>query len=282
VHLTLGLSYDQLESGRFDQATGLPINENHEQYNPKFGLLWTPTQQTTVRLAAFSTLRRLTHANQSIEPSQIAGFNQFFDDIIGTKTKRYGIGLDHQFSSSLFAGIELSARDSEKPDIDPNLGIVTWETNNEALHRAYLYRILNPMWNIATEYFYGRFTRELALGVTDSSNPVELTTHYLPVSLIYHKASGFFGKTTVNIVSQRVGFSTLAGLATDKDDFTTMDVSLGYRLASHKTIVSLNLQNIFDTQFNFHDTSLSTETPTPLLARFRPERSLFASVAFWF
>ncbi len=282
MRLTLGLNYAQVESNRFDQATGLPIKEDYEQYNPKFGLLWAPTQQTTVRLAAFRTLRRLTHSNQSIEPSQIVGFNQFFDDIIGTKAKRYGLGIDHQFSPSLFAGVELTTRNSEKPVFDPSLSVMIDETNNEALHRTYLYKILNPRWNIATEYFFGRHTRESTPGVADASNPVELTTHYLPLSLNYHQPRGFFAKTSLNLVSQHVGFSTLTGLTTDKDEFTTMDIALGYRLADHKTIVSLTAQNIFDAQFNFHDTSLSTETPTPLLARFRPERSLFASVAFWF
>ncbi len=289
IHLTLGLSYDKVEIDTLDQTTGLPSpSRERQQFNPKFGLLWTPTQQTTVRLAAFRTLRRLTHANQSIEPSQIAGFNQFFDDIIGTKAKRYGLGLDHQFSSTVFAGIELSTRDSSEQRLFSTFGpsgsltAITDINHNEDMHRAYLYQVLNPSWNIATEYFYGHLTNEIIPGTNDSSNPAKLTSHYLPVSLNYHQVSGFFGKTTLNLVSQRAGFATGAGLTTDKGQFTTLDLTLGYRLASHKTIASLTVQNIFDTQFNFHDTSVSTETPTPLLGRFRPEMSLFASLAFWF
>ena len=282
LHLTLGASYDRLDNDKTDQATASETNEQHKQLNPKFGLLWTPTQQTTVRLAGFRTLRRLTHANQTIEPTEVAGFNQFFDDVIGTRAKRYGIGLDHQFSSALFAGIELSRRDSEKPVIDAGTGAITDIANKEALHRAYLYRILNPRWNVATEYFFNRYTSDFSAGVADPSNPVELTTHYLPLSLYYHHPRGFFGKTTLNLVAQHVGFSTEQGVANDRSHFATVDLTAGYRLASRKAIVSVSLQNIFDRQFNFHDTSLSTETPTPLLARFRPERSIFASVAFWF
>ncbi|MEK7323415.1 MAG: TonB-dependent receptor, partial [Pseudomonadota bacterium] len=282
LHLTLGLSYDKVTNDLFDQATALATSEDEAQFNPKFGLLWTPTQQTTVRVAAFRTLRRLTHANQTIEPTQIAGFNQFFDDFIGTKAKRYGIGLDHQFSASQFAGIEFSRRDSDKQVIDPGLGTTTQVANNEALHRAYFYQILNPRWNVAIEYFYGHASRDFSEGVADSTDPVKLTTHYLPLSLNYHQPRGFFSKTALNLVSQRVAFATEQELARNKATFTTMDITLGYRLPSRKTILSITAQNIFDNQFNFHDTSLSTETPTPLLARFRPERSVFATVAFWF
>lgn len=282
LHLTLGLSYDKVTSDLFDEATVLATHEDHSQFNPKFGLLWTPTQQTTVRLAAFRTLRRLTHANQTIEPTQIAGFNQFFDDIIGTKAKRYGIGFDHQFSASRFAGVEFSRRDSDRQVIDPGLGTTTQVANDEALHRAYLYQILNPRWNVAIEYFYGHASRDFSEGVADSTDPVKLTTHYLPLSLNYHQPRGFFSKTALNLVSQRIAFATEQELARDKATFTTMDITLGYRLPSRKTILSVTAQNIFDNQFDFHDTSLSTETPTPLLARFRPERSVFANVAFWF
>lgn len=273
LSLTFGLSHDSLERNTFDSLSKLKTSEERRQFNPKFGVLWMPTRQTTVRLAAFRTLRRLTHANQTIEPTEVAGFNQFFDDFIGTKAKRYGLGLDHRFSSHLFAGAEISRRDSEVPGSG---------SNKETMHRAYLYRILSPRWNVAADYFFARHTRNFLAGAALPRNPVELTTQYLPLSLNYHHPGGFFGKAAANAVAQRVGFSTQQGVATDRSHFMTVDLTAGYRLAGRKTLVSVTAQNIFDRQFNFHDTSLSTETSTPLLARFRPERSVFASVAFWF
>jgi len=271
-----------LNSNKFDEVMGLETSENQKQFNPKFGVLWAASQRTTVRLAAFRTLRRLTHANQTIEPTQIAGFNQFFDDFIGTKAKRYGLGIDHQFSSDLFVGFELSQRDSDKPLIDSITGVTTRETNKEAMHRGYLYRILNSRWNIATEYFFGRATRDFTAGTSDEANPVKITTRFLPVGLNYHQPHGFFSKMAVNLVAQDVDFTTQQGVANDQARFATVDLMAGYRLAGRKTIASITVQNIFDRQFKFHDTSLSTETATPLLARFRPERSIFATVAFWF
>ena len=281
LQMTLGLSYDTLNNDRFNHRTNLATTDAHKQFNPKFGLLWTLSQQTSLRLAAFRTLRRLTHTNQTIEPTQVAGFNQFFDDVIGTKAKRYGAGIDHQLSPNLFTGVELSWRDSTEPS-QSSLGATTSKINNEAMHRAYLYQILNPRWNISTEYFFGRLTRAFTAGQADALNPVEITTRYLPIGLNYHHPRGIIGKAAVNLVAQDVGFSTQQNVVGNYSRFTTVDFTAGYRLANRKTIVSVTAQNIFDRQFNFHDTSISTETPTPLLARFRPERSIFATVAFWF
>lgn len=282
LHVTLGASYDRLSSEQFDAASGLETRDERKQLNPKLGVLWLASPHTALRVAAFRTLRRLTHANQTIEPTQVAGFNQFFDDLVGTDARRYGIGLDHQFSPQLFAGVELSRRDSEKPVIDAALGAVTEVGNHELMHRAYLYRLLGLRWNVAAEYFFTRYTSDFTAGAADPRNPVELTTHYLPLSLNYHAPHGFFGRATLNLMAQHAGFSTETGVANDRSHFTTADLTLGYRLAGYRTVVSITAQNIFDTQFDFHDTSLSTETPTPLLARFRPERSVFANVAFWF
>ncbi|MCA1851768.1 MAG: TonB-dependent receptor, partial [Beggiatoa sp.] len=58
--------------------------------NPKLGIIWAPTDTTTFRFSAFRVLARPFLSNQSIEPTQLAGFNQFFDDQEGTASTRYG------------------------------------------------------------------------------------------------------------------------------------------------------------------------------------------------
>ncbi len=42
--------------------------------------------------------------NRSIEPTEVAGFNQFFDDLPGTEARRYGAGLDVRLGEALYAG----------------------------------------------------------------------------------------------------------------------------------------------------------------------------------
>ena len=66
--------------------------------------MWHPSSATTVRAAVFSVLSVTNYANQTIEPTQVAGFNQFYDDLIGSTSWRYGLGLDHKFSDQYAAG----------------------------------------------------------------------------------------------------------------------------------------------------------------------------------
>ena len=47
-----------------------------------------------LRAAAFRTFRRLLIVDQTLEPSQIAGFNQFTDEFNQTSSWVKGVGLD--------------------------------------------------------------------------------------------------------------------------------------------------------------------------------------------
>jgi len=124
--LTLGLSFDSYSDS---------VSE-YDQPNPKLGLLWNATPDTTLRLAALRMFKRSLVADQTIEPTQVAGFNQFFDDPTRTDARRYGLGLDHKFSSNLLAGAELSMRDLRIPlDFPTRVEVVRWK--EESL-RGYL------------------------------------------------------------------------------------------------------------------------------------------------
>ena len=81
------------------------------QFNPKFGLVWNPFPSTTVRAAVFRVLKRTLITDQTLEPTQVAGFNQFFDDINATKSWRYGVAIDQKFSLNVYGGVEFSKRD---------------------------------------------------------------------------------------------------------------------------------------------------------------------------
>ena len=91
-----------------------------DRVNPRLGIIWSPVDGTTVRAALASTLKRPFVRGQTIEPTQAAGFNQyftgferFFGDPDGTVSERIGIALDQVISGSLKGGLELSKRQLE-------------------------------------------------------------------------------------------------------------------------------------------------------------------------
>ena len=60
------------------------------QANPKIGLSFTAKPGTTLRGAWFKTLKRTLVTDQTLEPTQVAGFNQFFDDPSATAVEGLG------------------------------------------------------------------------------------------------------------------------------------------------------------------------------------------------
>src|SRR6185295_9373797 len=107
---TVGISADYLN------GDSLSV-KNKDQYNPKFGVEWNPWIDTTVRAAAFKVLKRTLVTGQTLEPTQVAGFNQFFDDVDASSAWRYGVGVDQKMRD-LLLGAEYSKRDIKSPFID--------------------------------------------------------------------------------------------------------------------------------------------------------------------
>ena len=151
---TLGLSFDSL-SGDGDV--------DKDQVNPKFGITWTPFAGTTLRAAAFRVLKRTLITDQTLEPTQVAGFNQFFDDINLTEAWRYGGAIDQKFTNSLFGGMEFSKRDLTVPTLDvtdPFNPVNRDVDANEYLGRAYLFWTPHRWLALRAQYIFERFKRE--------------------------------------------------------------------------------------------------------------------------
>jgi len=150
--LTLGVSGD---------FTGGDVRDSKDmdQINPKIGVTWTPFRDTTWRAAWFRSLKRSLINNQTLEPTQVAGFNQFFDDFNGTRAWRYGTGIDQRFSKTVFGGVEVSRRDLDVPASD-QFGEpirIDWK---EELARTYLFWTPHPWLSLRGEYHYELIKRD--------------------------------------------------------------------------------------------------------------------------
>jgi len=259
ITLTVGASGDTFDSGRIDE----------KQFNPKLGVEWDVTADTTLRAAAFRTLQRLTSISpQTIEPTQVAGFNQLYNGLDGEQAWRYGLALDHTFSSSLYGGAEFSYRDLDVPVTSITTGELENADWNEQLARAYLYWAPHPQLALNVEYQYEHFDRSPEFpGVEQIS---DLKTQRLPLGVSWFLPGGLIGKLRATYMNQRGEFGLGAsGNQTEEgnDNFWIVDALLGYRLPKRYGIVSLGVLNLFDEEFNFQD----TDPAQPLIA---PERTV--------
>jgi tetratricopeptide (TPR) repeat protein len=266
--------------GSGDLYDGPPRNRN--QFNPKFGLIWELTSSTTLRMAAFRVLQRDLVSNQTIEPTQVAGFQQFFVDGNGTDSKRYGIAVDQKFSLNLFGGLEISKRDVNVPAIAFTPGAPTEIDFEERTGRAYLY--WTPFnWAAATaEYYYERLSDTPADPGIIQPPPAQSSTHRVPLGINLFLPWGFFTKWKATYIDQNGYFRDLSVIdpltgpckCPRGDHFWLADAVVGYRLPKRFGIFTVEAKNLFDKKFRFQNPAIIPGT-YPFI---QPERVIYAKL----
>lgn len=259
---TLGLSYQ-----KYDEE-GLNFN----RFNQKFGLQWNVTDAVRFRTAYFRVVKPALSSNRTLEPTQVAGFNQLFDDPSGTRSTRYGAGLDVDATRNLSLGVEMTKRDMETPEFDTDFNAFM-DDQTEWHHEAYAYWTPADRWGLSARAVFDKFQSSNALNF---DLPEEVRTVSYPVGVQYFHPSGFFAGVQVTYVDQDVDRSSLSTLASGQDDFTVTDLSLGYRLPRRMGIVSLSAQNLFDKEFKYQDDSYREFQDEPSIGPYIPDRTVMA------
>ena len=253
VTLTLGGSADFYKSELFTR----------NQFNPKVGLSWNAAPSTTVRVAAFRTLHRAVISSQTIEPTEVSGFNQFFADAEGEEAWRYGLAVDQKFSRRVFGGGEFSWRDLEVPvTLVSDEGVVQERfPRHERLGRAYGYWTPLDTLAMSVEYLYEQFHRTVAS--SGAENILDLGTHRIPLGGPYFSATGLSATATATHISQKGTFADLVFSPTGEDSFWIVDTAIGYRLPKRFGRLAFQIKNLFDHEFSFQDTDPGNPTVKP-------------------
>jgi len=268
----VGLSADLLSGDSLDVG-------DKDQFNPKFGITWNPFPATTVRAAAFRVLKRTLITDQTLEPTQVAGFNQFFDDINGTEAWRYGVAIDQKFTTDIFGGVEFSKRDLKVPFLftdvaDPENPIVQAreEDIDEYLGRAYLFWTPHRWLALRAEYTFEQLKSE---GLTDQ--PKKLDTHRVPLGIGFFHPSGVSTSLRTTYFNQNgKEFILQSGeIRPGRDDFWIVDAAINYRLPKRYGFITVGATNLFDEKFNFFDTDFKNSS-------ILPDRMFFARVTLAF
>lgn len=277
VDWTLGLSADFFNDTRLSEF-------NTNQINPKFGMMLNVTPATTLRFAWFRILKQPLAVNQTIQPTQVAGFNQFYDDFDGTDADQYGVGIDHRFSTTLLGGVEHSHRNLLVPTSVtsgfPRTLAFFNETRTEDLSRAYLYWTLGKNLALSSEYSFEDLSRDLNSEVISQNSAIKVRTHRIPLGINYYDPSGLFMLCSASFIAQNAEFP-IDIESTEKfdDQFWIVDASIGYRFPKRLGTASLVLKNILDQRFRFKNTDAKGE---PRLSMFEPGRSIFVNVSLSF
>jgi outer membrane receptor protein involved in Fe transport len=246
---------------------------DQDEVNPKLGLIWQVAPSTTVRAAAFQVVTRTLIADQTLEPTQVAGFNQFYDDGNLTKSRRYGAAIDHKFARNIYGGAELARRDMDVTFLDsfadpvnPPARTVDWE---EDLARAYLFWTPTRSLALRAEYILERFDRDEAF----TANVKNLDIHRVPLGVTFFHPSGFTAGITATYWEQKGEFEQLTfppSFVSGSDQFWLVDAAVSYRLPKRYGLITLGAKNLFDEQFNAFDID-------PFNSTIQPKRMVFLS-----
>ena len=262
IQLVSGLSYDTYDS----RSTQGQIEKS--QFNPKLGMIWQPDNALTFRIAGFRTLMGSTESNRSLQPTHIAGFNQFYDDVAGSDTKRIGAGLDYRFSSGHTIGAEISGRSLKVPFRNGST-----EEEDERAFRGYYYKTLGSRWSAALDVEVDKFERSPPLD--EVRRPNELRTTRIPFKLNYHHPNGIYGNLGTTHVRQKVNGLVVNGEASER--FWTVDGKIGYRLPNRLGSIEAEVRNLFDEDFNYFENDFQTGAIPRL--DFIPERTITISAS---
>jgi hypothetical protein len=258
LYFTTGISFDlnKNNSNSF----------NKKLVNPKFGLTWLPNENTTLRLAAFKSLKSEFINNQTIQPTQVAGFNQFFDEWSNAEVWRYGAGVDHILNNNIRIGYEWSMRQVKYPIyVDPSViqdsmtedDYFEYENYFERSYRAYFDTVINK--NISAHIDYIN---------TNSDNPryeaIPLSTHKIPFGVSFFSSHGYSININPTLYYQNGTYDYYYNPKNKKSDFLNLDLDIRYRLPNRHGQLVIGFFNILNkkfylTDYDFYKTSIFPE-----------------------
>jgi Tfp pilus assembly protein PilF len=251
VSFTIGAAFEDFESAYVEK----------DKISAKLGLSWDIAENVALRTAFLQNLARPLRFVQTIEQTQVAGFNQFFDDVQGAEIRQSAIGIDTELKNGLFIGAEYYRRDLEVPQRDV---IVPMDENvDDEVMQSYIYWTATDRLAVRASYKKEKLKRELDIA------PKALSTQQIPVGISYHWPSGMFADIEGNRIKQKI---TRNGI-TEQSDFWNVDMILGYRIRSGFGKAEFVVKNVLNEEFNFYD--LSFHTNENLLPQFQPERQFF-------
>ena len=255
--------YETSEVPPFDGAT-----TQRERLNPKFGVVLTPSASTTIRSAYFEELRKSSlEDNSSIEPTIIGGINQRFTDFSGARSRNIGLGIDQKFSGSTYFGIE-ALRRHVVDDISSNIynAVINYDTLTQStlissgelveLHKdedsihSYIYQIFGQRFAASLEHDWFSYER------TNPDVPQDVDLHRVRAGVRYFDPTGLYPFIQSVFRSQDRQSSDF--LSDGRENFTTIDIGLGYKLPHRRGNLVLKLENIFDKDFQY-DQSFGVE-----------------------
>jgi tetratricopeptide (TPR) repeat protein len=241
----------------YEESSGR-VDSSH--FLPKIGVNAKINDYIAVRAAYLRNLKPDLVSEQVLEPTTVAGFNQFYDGFNGSVIDQIGGGIDARINPDFMVGGEAIGRWWDVP----RLGLPDGEIF-EQVFRAYAYLTVTDQIAVAAELIH-----EQSEVKNFASDFDEWQTTSVPLTISYFSEAGVFGSLGLEFVDH--GFTSMG--VENSDSFHLVNAVLGYRLPDSRGILSVEVRNLFDEDFHYQN-----RTRRPDIAaqpRYAPERTIYA------
>lgn len=240
--LTAGLSYDAYR----DQIT------DRNLWSPKLGFVWR-AGATTLRLAAFRTIKPRVVDGQTLAPVTLAGFPLLFSgtgELNGTDSEFLGIALERKFARGLTVGVQANQRTLNYSARQLGASMDSDVTEQNA--QLYLYKTFGKGVAARVGYNYRHLD-----GSDEVQNPFFTSaseTHQVPLGVQWFLGNGLNLGAQTSYFNQRGTFLNSAqGYVEGNSQFWLTDAWVTYKLPRRLGAISFQVNNVFDQRFQFQE-----------------------------
>lgn len=260
-----GAAYSSLHYAPRGQEPFSDETQKESQWTPKAGIFLTPSETLTFRGAYFETLGSSSIRElESIEPVQVAGLRQLYDDPVATFSRNWAVGVDWKEPKSTYIGTEFLLRNLSQPGyaiqdqftVDADTGSFQSDTAEQGYFGhaeertavAYINQVVSTSVVASLEYDYTRSEDDLF--------EFETNTHRTRAGLTFFDSSGLF--TFASATHRHQDRDNYEPEVSDASGFWIASGGIGYQLPHRKGAIQLAVQNIFDREFRYVPTSQDT------------------------
>lgn len=284
-----GVSYDWLHLP--EDVASPPFSESERsvvQFSPKAGLIWTPFKSTAIRAAYTRSLSgAISDQSLTIEPTEVAGFNQTFRDIApesaigsmpGAQNETYDLSLEQKFGTGTYLSVIGEILRSKNTQQDGGFtlfydqvllgndtpsfpgGLVRTQHFREESVTFTADQLLGQQWSVGMRYRWSRADEDYSYPTAPTFAPVSLESVLQTVNLHFNwnHPCGLFSVFEANWYHQdNFGFNP----PESGQDFWQCNAFAGCRFWHRKAEVAIGILNINDQDYQLEPLNLYNEMP---------------------
>jgi Tfp pilus assembly protein PilF len=290
LQLIAGLAYDRITFP--ENIETMPISRDDKTvqgFSPKAGLIWTPTDETTIRFAYTRSISGASiDQSAQLEPSQVAGFVQSYRSIIpesvagptpGAMFETFGLSFEQKFRTRTYLSLSGEILKSTVANVVGTFDVLTGLPSaipsglNENLDyqekslQLTVNQLLGREWSLGAKYRLSQAVLNenfvdvpdgLPFSTLQPRQHLEGNLQHLDLTALYNHPSGFFAEGEALWYAQdNNGYNP----GEPGDEFWQFNTFAGYRSPRRRIETTIGLLNITSQNYNLNPLNLYNELP---------------------